>query len=88
MQFSVLLVILWISFVSESSDIDALMEFKEGVQKDPSGCSLDYWNQGSLQESDWCPLTWYGVQCNVNRVSLITLNDMALLELLEPPATE
>jgi len=28
---------------------------------------------------DWCPLTWYGVLCNVNRVSLITLNDMALV---------
>ena len=87
MQYNVLLVVLWMGFVPGSSDIDGLMEFKEGVHKDSSGCTLDYWNQGSLQESVWCPLTWCGVQCNVNRVSLITLNDMALLG-TEPPAIE
>ena len=51
MHFNVLLVVLWMGFVSGSSGIDELMEFKEGVQKDPSGCTLDHWNQGCLQES-------------------------------------
>ena len=50
MHFNVLLVVLWMGFASGSSGIDELMEFK-GVNKDPSGCTLDYCNQGCLQES-------------------------------------
>ena len=79
MQFTVLLLTLWVGFVSGSSDIDALLEFKKGIQKDPTGRVSNSWNQVILQESNGCPLTWYGVQCNVNRVSSITLNDMALV---------
>lgn len=79
MQFNILLIILCaIGFAYANSDIDALLEFKKGINKDPSRHIVDSWNQVNLQESDGCPLNWYGVQCNGNRVLSITLNDMEL----------
>ncbi|ONK67474.1 uncharacterized protein A4U43_C05F430 [Asparagus officinalis] len=79
MQLSILLVILWLGLAAASSDIDALLEFKKGIRKDPSGNIMDSWDQVNSQDSGGCPVKWNGVQCNVDRVSSINLNDMGLV---------
>lgn len=80
MQFSVFLFILWAGLVVGSSDIDALIEFKKGIEKDPLGRILDSWNHADLQELNGCPANWFGIQCGTNnRVSSIALNDMGLV---------
>ncbi|PKA48137.1 putative inactive receptor kinase [Apostasia shenzhenica] len=81
MRLIILSVLLWLGTAkgnSVNSDIDALLEFKNGIIRDPSVHILDSWVHFSSPASEGCPLNWYGVQCNGNRVSSITLNDLNL----------
>ncbi|KAK8919458.1 putative inactive receptor kinase [Platanthera zijinensis] len=63
---------------SINSDIDALLEFKKGIIKDPFGHVLDSW-EDSTPASEDCPLNWYGIHCSGNRVASISLIDIGLV---------
>ncbi|XP_008799129.1 probable inactive receptor kinase At5g10020 isoform X2 [Phoenix dactylifera] len=79
MRFTVLFVVIWVGLARGSSDVDALLEFKKGIKEDPLGHVFSTWNRGDSPDSSGCPQNWYGVQCSGDRVSSITLNDMALV---------
>ncbi|GFP91153.1 probable inactive receptor kinase at5g10020 [Phtheirospermum japonicum] len=59
------------------SDIDALLELKNGIRTDNSGKLLVSWDSKSLA-SNGCPKDWYGITCSNGRVTSITLNDLGL----------
>ncbi|XP_077241508.1 leucine-rich repeat protein kinase family protein isoform X2 [Tasmannia lanceolata] len=77
MQFSCLVLILWVEFVIGQTDLDALLEFKKGIEKDASGQVFGSWNGTSLN-SDQCPYNWYGIECSGDHVTSITLQDLGL----------
>lgn len=60
------------------SDLEALLELKKGIQKDPSGQLLVSWDSKSLA-SDGCPLNWFGIVCSNGQVTSITINDVGLV---------
>ncbi|KAI0527614.1 hypothetical protein KFK09_003219 [Dendrobium nobile] len=81
MQLFFLFVLLWVGLVegnSVNSDIEALLEFKKGISKDPMGLVLDSWDRFT-SASEGCPLTWYGIQCKGNRVASISLRNISLV---------
>ncbi|KAK8969212.1 putative inactive receptor kinase [Platanthera guangdongensis] len=50
-----------------SSDTLSLLEFKKGIDGDPTGVVRDTWNPvawGSAAAVDSCPRSWYGVSCD------------------------
>lgn len=79
MQFIVLFVVIWVGFARGGSDVDVLLEFKKGIEEDPSGQVFSTWNHGDSPDSSGCPQNWYGVQCSGGRVTAITLNSMGLV---------
>ncbi|KAG2327337.1 hypothetical protein Bca4012_036345 [Brassica carinata] len=73
-----MILVLVIISVSGSSDFEALLELKKGIQTDPSGKVLTSWDANALS-SDKCPQTWYGVSCSSGDVTSIDLNGLGLL---------
>ncbi|KAA8550048.1 hypothetical protein F0562_001732 [Nyssa sinensis] len=78
MQSICLIIFLLVELAIGTSDSDALLELKKGIQTDPSGKVLVSWDSKSLA-SDGCPQNWYGISCSDGRVASITLNDMGLV---------
>ncbi|XP_052169869.1 probable inactive receptor kinase At5g10020 isoform X2 [Diospyros lotus] len=78
MQAICLAVLLLVELAKGESDVDALLELKKGVQKDPSGKLLASWDSKSLA-SDGCPHSWYGISCSMGSVTSIALNDLGLV---------
>ncbi|CAH8303185.1 unnamed protein product [Eruca vesicaria subsp. sativa] len=74
--FSMILVL--VISVSGSSDFEALLEIKKGIQTDPSGKVVTSWDANALS-SDMCPQNWYGVSCSSGDVTSIDLNGLGLL---------
>lgn len=79
MQFTILFLFIWVGGISGDSDFDALVEFRKGIQEDPSGRIIDSWNPSSELDSFGCPINWYGVQCSAGRVSSIALGNVGLV---------
>ncbi|KAG9454988.1 hypothetical protein H6P81_007892 [Aristolochia fimbriata] len=71
------LFMLWVELALSKSDSDALLDFKKGIQADPSGHIMSSWDGNSL-ESDQCPANWYGIVCIKGHVVSITLNDLGM----------
>lgn len=80
-----LILLLLVELALGDSDLNALLELKKGIQRDPSGKILTSWNSNSLT-SDGCPKNWYGVICSNGRVTAITLNDVGLIGEFQLPA--
>lgn len=78
MQSICLIICLFVELVFGSSDIDALLELKKGIKKDPFGIVFDSWNAKSLA-SNGCPNNWHGVVCSDGNVESIMLNDAGLV---------
>ncbi|KAJ8552071.1 hypothetical protein K7X08_028514 [Anisodus acutangulus] len=78
MQFSICLVLLFlVELVKGTLDLDALLDLKKGILKDPSGKVLSSWDSKSLGPNG-CPENWYGIGCSDGRVTSIELNDVGL----------
>ncbi|XP_068658398.1 probable inactive receptor kinase At5g10020 [Aristolochia californica] len=77
MQLLYLLFMLWVELALSKSDSDALLDFKQGIQTDPSRHVMGSWDGNSL-ESDQCPANWYGIGCSKGHLVSITLNDLGL----------
>lgn len=60
-----------------SKDTLALLEFKKGIRRDPQGLVLDSWDQTAL-DSNGCPTTWHGIQCDGGLVTSINLDNLSL----------
>ncbi|KAL3653270.1 hypothetical protein CASFOL_002951 [Castilleja foliolosa] len=73
---SVMFLLLLALAVGES-DIDALLELKNGFRTDNSEKLLVSWVSKSLG-SNGCPKDWYGITCSNGRVTSVTLNDLGL----------
>lgn len=83
MRFAICLVLLFLVELAKGSlDLDALLELKKGVLKDPSGKVLSSWDSKSL-EPNGCPQNWYGIGCSDGRVASIELNDVGLVGALD-----
>ncbi|XP_072976226.1 probable inactive receptor kinase At5g10020 [Typha angustifolia] len=79
MQFVFLLFVIWVGVIRANSDLDALLEFRKGIEEDPSGRIFGSWNPISTQDYVGCPLDWYGVQCTGGRISEIALDNIGLV---------
>ncbi|XP_068661682.1 probable inactive receptor kinase At5g10020 [Aristolochia californica] len=77
MQLLYLLFMLWVELALSKSDSEALLDFKEGIQIDPSGHVMSSWAGNSL-ESGQCPVSWYGIGCSKGHVVSITLDYLGL----------
>ncbi|XP_022962979.1 probable inactive receptor kinase At5g10020 [Cucurbita moschata] len=78
---SVYFVYLLIVLVSAASDseLNCLLEFKKGIQKDPHNSLQGKWDLAFVSNSDGCPLSWTGVSCDENgNVSAIVLDHLGL----------
>lgn len=78
---SVNFVYLLIVLVSSASDseLNCLLEFKKGIQKDPHNSVNGKWDLVSVSNSDGCPSSWTGVSCDENgNVSAIVLDRLGL----------
>ncbi|XP_060170022.1 LRR receptor-like serine/threonine-protein kinase GHR1 [Lycium barbarum] len=83
MQSAICLVLLFlVELVKGSLDLDALLELKKGVLKDPSGKVLSSWDSKSLGPNG-CPENWYGIGCIDGHVTSIELNDVGLVGSLD-----
>lgn len=83
MQSTICVVLLFLVELAKGSlDLDALLEFKKGVLKDPSGKVLSSWDSKSLG-SNGCPQNWYGIGCSDGHVTSIELNDVGLVGVLD-----
>ncbi|CAK9165720.1 unnamed protein product [Ilex paraguariensis] len=78
MQSICLIVLLLVKLAIGESDVDALLELKKGIQKDPLENILISWDSKSLA-SDGCPLNWYGISCTDGHVTSIMLSNMSLV---------
>ncbi|CDP19131.1 unnamed protein product [Coffea canephora] len=85
MQFICLILLVLVEFAAGQSDLEALLELKKGILKDPSGKVLVSWDSKSLS-SDGCPKNWYGISCSEGNVTSITLNGMGLVGTFGFPA--
>ncbi|KAH9623002.1 hypothetical protein KSS87_005946 [Heliosperma pusillum] len=67
-------------FGISSSDLNALLELRKGIQNHDSATAilLDSWNVNSIA-SDGCPQYWHGISCTNGNVVAITLNHYALV---------
>ncbi|KAM7530407.1 hypothetical protein LguiB_033817 [Lonicera macranthoides] len=81
MKLFVLLVgsLLFASAVGQlpSQDILALLEFKKGIEHDPTGFVLDSWNEESI-DFNGCPSSWNGIVCNGGNVAGVVLDHLGL----------
>ncbi|XP_031474061.1 probable inactive receptor kinase At5g10020 [Nymphaea colorata] len=59
------------------SELDYLLEFKKGIEKDPFG-HLDSWKKDSV-DSNGCPSNWFGIECQNGSVTKITLPGAGLV---------
>lgn len=73
-----MLLLLVVIVSAGQSDLEALLELKKGIQKDPSGQLFVSWDSKSLA-SDGCPLNWFGIVCSNGLVTSITINDVGLV---------
>ncbi|XP_059668241.1 LRR receptor-like serine/threonine-protein kinase GHR1 [Cornus florida] len=60
-----------------SPDILALLEFKKGIERDPTGFVLGSWNEESI-DFNGCPSSWNGIVCNGGNVAGVVLNNLGL----------
>lgn len=60
-----------------SQDILALLEFKKGIEHDPTGFVLDSWNEESI-DFNGCPSSWNGIVCNGGNVAGVVLDHLGL----------
>ncbi|XP_022847958.1 probable LRR receptor-like serine/threonine-protein kinase At4g20940 isoform X2 [Olea europaea var. sylvestris] len=60
-----------------SHDTLALLEFKKGIQHDPTGFVLDSWNEESINFNG-CPSSWNGILCNEDKVAEVVLDNLGL----------
>ncbi|KAL5984154.1 hypothetical protein ACLOJK_018256 [Asimina triloba] len=65
---------------SSSDDVRSLLEFKKGIQHDPSGRIFASWERSSAG-SDGCPGGWHGIVCDDAgaAVSAIVLDGLGLV---------
>ncbi|MCD7459011.1 hypothetical protein HAX54_039807 [Datura stramonium] len=83
MQPAICFVLLFLVELAKGSlDLDALLELKKGVLKDPSGKVLSSWDSKSLGPNG-CPQNWYGISCSDGHVTSIELNDVGLVGTLD-----
>ncbi|KAF3640366.1 putative protein YLS9-like [Capsicum annuum] len=83
MQSVICLVLLFlVELVNGSLDLDALLELKKGLLKDPSGKVLSSWDSKSLGPNG-CPQNWYGIGCSDGHITSIELNDVGLVGVLD-----
>ncbi|CAK9320629.1 unnamed protein product [Citrullus colocynthis] len=78
---SVNFVYLLIVLVSSASDseLNCLLEFKKGIQKDPHNLVNGKWDLALVSNSHGCPSSWTGVSCDENgNVSAIVLDRLGL----------
>ncbi|KAI5323489.1 hypothetical protein L3X38_032561 [Prunus dulcis] len=75
---NLILFLLLVVIASGQSDLGALLELREGIQKDPTGKVLVSWDSKSV-DSDGCPLNWVGIACSNGHVTSITVNDAGLV---------
>nr|CAD1833167.1 unnamed protein product [Ananas comosus var. bracteatus] len=68
MQFTILFLFIWVGGISGDSDFDALVEFRKGIQEDPSGRIIDSWNPSSELDSFGCPINWQQFSGKVDEV--------------------
>ncbi|KAL3344151.1 hypothetical protein AABB24_023540 [Solanum stoloniferum] len=61
-----------------SPDILALLEFKKGVEHDPTGFLLESWNEESI-DFNGCPSSWNGIMCNGGNVAGVVLDNLGLV---------
>lgn len=85
MQFICLILLVLVELAAGQSDLEALLELKKGILKDPSGKVLVSWDSKSLY-SDGCPRSWCGISCSEGNVTSITLNGMGLVGTFSFPA--
>ncbi|XP_072973889.1 probable inactive receptor kinase At5g10020 [Typha angustifolia] len=84
--FSHILLLLFFAVVavrctsSLSDDVQALLEFKKGIQSDPTGAVISSWTpQDPSAAGDGCPLGWRGVACdNSGAVVALSLDGLNL----------
>lgn len=60
-----------------SADILALLEFRKGIKRDPTGYVLNSWNDESI-DFDGCPSSWNGIVCNGGNVAGVILDNVGL----------
>ncbi|KAM6551877.1 hypothetical protein CsatB_001685 [Cannabis sativa] len=76
------LFVLFLLFVSAmgqlpSQDILALLEFRKGIKRDPTGYVLNSWNDESI-DFNGCPSSWNGIVCNGGNVAGVVLDNLSL----------
>lgn len=77
LNFIYLLIVL-VSSASDS-ELNCLLEFKKGIQKDPHNSVNGKWDLVSVSNFDGCPSSWTGVSCDENgNVSAIVLDRLGL----------
>ncbi|XP_072956469.1 LRR receptor-like serine/threonine-protein kinase GHR1 [Typha angustifolia] len=57
-----------------SQDTLALLAFKKGITRDPSGYVCDSWNEESV-DFNGCPSSWNGIVCNGGKVAGVVLDN-------------
>ena len=60
-----------------SQDILALLEFRKGIKRDPTGYVLNSWNDESI-DFNGCPSSWNGIVCNGGNVAGVVLDNLGL----------
>ncbi|POO00994.1 Tyrosine-protein kinase [Trema orientale] len=60
-----------------SQDILALLEFRKGIKRDPTGYVLNSWNDESI-DFNGCPASWNGIVCNGGNVAGVVLDNLSL----------
>ncbi|XP_078160428.1 leucine-rich repeat protein kinase family protein [Carex rostrata] len=79
MQLIALIFFIWVRLVASNTDLNALLEFKQELGKDPSDQILSSWNPSKPLDSSNCPTNWHGVQCSAGRVISLYLDGIGLI---------
>ncbi|KAJ6835485.1 putative inactive receptor kinase [Iris pallida] len=58
---------------SSSSDLKSLLEFKKGIESDPTGIVTSSWSS-SYADPSACPSSWHGVTCDPLGTSVVSLS--------------
>ncbi|CAA7405399.1 unnamed protein product [Spirodela intermedia] len=61
-----------------SPEILALLEFKKGINHDPTGYILESWNEEAI-DFNGCPSSWNGIVCNGAEVAGVVLDNLGLV---------
>lgn len=63
-----------LSVADISADVRSLLEFKKGIEHDPSGLVTASWAVVGPESGGGCPTTWHGVKCDDSGASIVAVS--------------